>query len=169
MARLLAGVLAIAAGLCSTPALAQERPAPTAREWRRGERFSPLDQLERLRLMDPEWRERILSRLPPERRAKIERHLRNYMNLTPQQRARLWEQYAMFQQLPVEKQAAFRRLFARFLNQPPERQDVMREEFQRLRRMTPGQREARLNSREFHYKFQPNERDILWRMVELLP
>ena len=45
----------------------------------------------------------------------------------------------------------------------------MREEFQRLRRMTPDERLARLNSSDFHYRFQPNERDILWRMVELLP
>lgn len=160
---------ALAAGFCQIPVAAQGPQARMGRRWRHGEAWSPLDQLERLRTMDPEQRERLLSRLPPPRRANIERHLQRYMSLTPEQRARLWEQYEMFRQLAPERQQEFRRLFVRFLNQPPERQDVMREEFQRLRRMSPQQRAARLGSNEFHYKFQPNERDIIERMVELLP
>ena len=163
--------LMLAAGLLASPSAAQEqeRPAAPERQWKHGEYNSPLDQLERLRLMNPEQRERLLDRLPPQRRANVERHLRNYINLTPEQRARLREQYEMFRQLPPDKQQAFRVLFGRFLNQPPERQELMREEFQRLRRMTPGQRLERLSSTEFHYRFQPNERDILERMMELLP
>ena len=99
--------LVLAAGLCSLPAGAQEQPGAWPRQFRRvaeAEQWSPLDQLERLRLMRPEQRERLLDRLPPDRRVKVERHLRNYMNLTPDQRARLREQYEMFRQLPVDKQ-----------------------------------------------------------------
>jgi hypothetical protein len=164
--------LVLAAGLLSTPLVAQEQGQAPPAEGSAGQppkQWSPLDQLERLRQMNPDQRERLLDRLPPERRENLERHLRNYMNLTPEQRAHLREQYEMFRQLPVDKQEAFRRLFGRFLNQPAERQELMREEFQRLRRMTPDQRLERLNSPEFHYRFQPNERDIIWRMVEFFP
>jgi len=166
--------LLLAAGLLSMPLAAQEggqaqAPPPEGQAQQPRKQWSPLDQLERLRQMDPDQRERLLSRLPAERRENIERHLRNYMNLTPAQRAHLREQYELFRQLPADKQEAFRRLFGRFLNQPAERQELMREEFQRLRRMTPDQRLERLNSSEFHYRFQPNERDIIWRMVELFP
>ena len=149
-----AAALLLAAGLSSTTARAQEPdqpPASTAQHRQPGEPWSPLDQLERLRQMNPDQRERLLERLPPERRANIEKHLRNYMSLTPGQRAHLREQYETFRQLPPDKQEAFRRLFGRFLNQPPERQELMREEFQRLRHMTPDQRLERLNSSEFHY------------------
>ncbi|MGD0619976.1 MAG: DUF3106 domain-containing protein [Bryobacteraceae bacterium] len=167
-----AAAVVVAGGLFWSTARAQEpeQSAPSAAPHRQpGEPWSPLDQLERLRQMNPDQRERLLERLPPERRANIEKHLRNYMSLTPEQRAHLREQYETFRELPPDKQEAFRRLFGRFLNQPPERQELMREEFQRLRHMTPDQRLERLNSPEFHYRFQPNERDIIWRMVELLP
>jgi hypothetical protein len=163
-----AAALMLAAGLLSVPAAAQP-PGPPAR-WRQpGEPPSPIDQLERLRLMSPEQRERFLDRLPPQRRANVERHLQNYIDMTDAQRARLREQYEVFRQLPPEKQQVFRNLFGRFMNQPPARQELMREEFQRLREMSPLERQKRLDSYEFHYRFQPNEREILGRLAMLLP
>jgi len=160
--------LMLAAGLLFVPAAAQSS-GPAARWEQPGEPRSPLDMLERLRLMPPEQRERFLDRLPPQRRAKVERHLQNYIDMTDAQRARLREQYEVFRQLPPEKQQVFRNLFARFMNQPPQRQEPMREEFQRLREMTPLERQKRLDSYEFHYRFQPNEREILGRLAMLLP
>jgi len=163
-----AAALMLAAGLLSAPAAARP-PGPPAR-WRQpGEPPSPLDLLERLRMMSPEQRELFLDRLPPQRRAKVERHLRNYIDMTDAERARLREQYEVFHQLPPEKQQVFRNLFARFLNQPPARQELMRDEFQRLRQMTPLQRQRRLDSFQFRRRFRPREQEILGRLAMLLP
>jgi len=160
--------LVLAAGLLSVPAAAQP-PGPPARWKQPGEPPSPFDLLERLRLMPPEQRELFLDRLPPQRRANVERHLQNYIDMTDGQRARLREQYEIFRQLPPEKQQVFRNLFARFMNQPPERQEAMRQEFQRLREMTPLERQRRLDSFEFRRRFRPREQEILGRLAMLLP
>ena len=166
--RLLA-MVGLSVALTAPAVLGQENDEPIPGEAQRGRPRSPMDQLDRLMRMSPEQREQLLSRLPPQRRQNIERRLERYSRLSPDQRELLRAQYNWFHNLPPEKQFDLRKAFARFANQPPERQDVMRAELEQLRVMRPPQRWEAMGSPDFRDRFNPNERDIIGRIVDLMP
>jgi hypothetical protein len=130
---------------------------------------SPMDQLDRLMRMPPEQREQVLSRLPPQRRQNLEKRLERYSRLSPEQRELVRAQYNWFHNMPPEKQFELRKAFGRFVNQPPERQDAMRDELEQLRAMRPPQRWQTMGSPDFRNRFNPNERDIIGRIADLMP
>jgi len=166
--RLLA-ILGLSLALLAPGVLAQENDEPVPGEAHAGRPRSPMDQLDRLMRMSPEQREQVLSKLPPQRRQRIERRLERYSRLSPEQREMLRAQYNWFHNLPPEKQFELRRAFARFANQPPERQDLMRAELEQLRAMRPPQRWQVMGSPDFRNRFNPNERDIIGLIVDLMP
>jgi hypothetical protein len=111
--------------------------------------------------MTPEEREKALSRLPPERRKKIEEQLNQYNHLSPDQRRDLRSRYAGFNQLSPEKQDQARRVYRQFNRLPPDRQGPVQSEFENLRSMPEAERNARLNSDEFRNKYTAGEQGIL--------
>ena len=158
--------------LCAPAMLAQadgENPPLDEYGARRQPARSPMDQLDRLMRMSPEQREQVLSRLPPERRQNIEKRLERYSRLSPEQRELLRAQYNWFHNMPREKQFELRKVFGRFVNQPPDRQDAMRAELEQLRAMRPPQRWQTMGSPDFRTRFNPNERDIIGRIADLMP
>jgi Spy/CpxP family protein refolding chaperone len=125
--------------------------------------------LERLDHMPPEQRDRVLERLPAERRQRVERQLEQYHNMTPEQRARLQQRYERFSELPPERQEAMRKGFHRFQTLPADRQDAVREEIQHLRAMSESERQARMSSDEFRSRYDKREQQIIGDMTAALP
>jgi predicted Fe-S protein YdhL (DUF1289 family) len=111
--------------------------------------------------MTPEEREKALSRLPPERRKKIEDQLNQYNSLSPAERRDLRSRYAGFNQLPPEKQNQARRVYQQFGRLQPDRRGSVQSEFENLRSMPEAERNARLNSDEFRNKYTAGEQGIL--------
>ncbi len=124
--------------------------------------------LERLEKMTPEQRNRVLSKLPPERRKKVEEGLERFHQLPPSEQAQLRNRLERFDQLPPERQAAARRLFARFNQLPEDRRQLLGEEFRLLRNLDDPDRRARINSDEVRSRFTLAEQQLLQDFVGLL-
>lgn len=120
--------------------------------------------LEEFSNMSAAERERALSKLPADKREKIQKQLETYDRLTPEQRARVqW-----FQHLPPARQDEFRKAFQRFQNEPADRQQAMRQELNRLRSLSDAERKSRLKSADFKDAFNDKERKILSEMSDML-
>jgi phage-related protein len=119
--------------------------------------------------MSPKERQQALSRLPEERRRKIQEQLDRFDRLPPAQRERLMQQYERFRQLPPERQQAIRKAMQRLQNQPPDRQQAIRQEINHLRAMPASEREEHLNSSEVKSRYNKHEREILSDLSEALP
>ena len=124
---------------------------------------------ERLNRMNPQQRERALSKLPPERREKIENGLKRYNSLPEQDRDQLRHRFENFKQLPPEQQDALRRNFRQFTALPDDRRVLVRQELNQLQSMTPDQREQRMQSEEFRSRFDGRERKLLDNFTRLMP
>lgn len=104
---------------------------------------NPAKELERFQKMSPQDRQKALAKLPPDRRARMEKQLSRYENLTPAQQAQVNRRLQKFQSLP------------------PQRQNAVRQELQHLRAMPPAQRRAVLNSDQESRRFSPDELQLL--------
>ena len=148
-----AALLVVWVGVC--PLAAQKRssappphsaPAPAPHPPKAGNanqgKENPVEQLERFQKMPPEDREKALSKLPQERRARVEQQLANLDKLTPEQRARQIERLKTLQSLP------------------PERRQAVRQEIQDLQSLPPKLRAARLNGEEMK-SFSPVEQRLI--------
>jgi hypothetical protein len=118
--------------------------------------------------MTPEQRNRILERLPPERRKQVQERLQQYDQLPPQERETLRRRLEMFAQLPPQQQEAARKLFGRFNKLPEDRRKLVGEEFRQLRLMDDPDRRARINSDEFRSKYTLAEQQLLQDLSSLL-
>lgn len=125
--------------------------------------------LDRLEHMTPEQRRRVLDRLPPWRRQRLEARLAQWESLPPQERERLRRQYDRFRALPPERQQAARNLFQDFASLPPARRRALRQEARRLSQMGDAGRQARMASQDFRGRYTPQEREILRALAELAP
>jgi len=124
--------------------------------------------LDRLEKMTPEERSRVLGKLPPERRKKVEEGLERFHQLPPSEQEQLRNRLERFGQLPPERQVAARRLFARFNQLPEDRRSLVGEEFRLLRQMDETDRRARINSDEFRSRFTLAEQQLLQDFSNLL-
>jgi len=134
--RIRCAVIVLAMCVAAPPAFGQAKGAPRPPAL-------PGPALQRLAQMTPQQRQKALSRLPPERRARIEEELDRLEKLPPDQRARLLQRYDEFQGLPRDRQAA------------------VRSELQALRKLPTPQLRDRLNSPEFKQQFSPEEQRLL--------
>lgn len=123
--------------------------------------------LERLNRMPAQDRQRLLQKLPPDRKSLVERRLDRYEKMPPETKERLRQEYEQFQQLPPEKQARFRELFRSFNDLPQERRGPVRNAYQRLRSLSPEQRKERLASEQFRSRFSPSEQQLLEHLTDL--
>lgn len=125
--------------------------------------------VDRWNQMLPEERKKALDRLPPERRAQIERQLEDYRNLSPEERRQLHSRYESFNQLPPEQQNRARRLYRQFNQMPADRRPELRREFEKLRALPESERQARFSSEEFQQRFNVEERELLRSLSDLVP
>lgn len=117
--------------------------------------------IERYNSMTPSQRERVLERLPPDRRREFEGRVERYNSLSPEEKERLQDSYDRFRQLPPDRRDEARRVFGRFRQLPEERQGLIQAEIQGLGKMTPEARQDYVDSPEFREKFSPEERRII--------
>jgi hypothetical protein len=169
---------AVVCGLWLTAPAAAQQEAPDEQEWPAAppppkagmpRALAGPTVLDRLEQMSPEERQRVLDRLPPERRSRLEERLAAYDRLPPDERERLRRQYERFNSLSPEQQRAARFLFRRFATLPPERQQALRQEARRLSQMTFAQRQRRLASPEFQDRYPVEERQILRALAAITP
>jgi hypothetical protein len=128
----------------------------------------PAKTVERLSKMPPKQRKQVLEKLPPERRAIVERRLEKYEKLGPAEKNQVRKQYDTFQHLPIEKQEALRRLYRRFNTLPEERRAPVGEELGRFRTMSSDERRARMNTDEFRNRYTQPEQQLLGQVARLM-
>jgi hypothetical protein len=104
---------------------------------------SPTKELDHFAKMTPEQQSKELSKLPPQRRAALERNLARYQKLTPEQQERFKEHLEMMQALPKD------------------RQNAVRQEIQRLHALPPAERRKAVNGDELGQKFSPDEQRLI--------
>jgi hypothetical protein len=169
-------VVAVWGLLAATPLVAQQAPPPDELDWLADVPPPGAPRtlvgptiLDRLEAMSPEQRQRMLERLPLERRQRIEERLRAYESLPPAERDRLRRQYDTFRALTPQQKEMARRLFRRFMQLPPGRRQVLRQEANRLSQIPWPKRQARMASPDFASRFTPEERQILHALAALTP
>jgi Protein of unknown function (DUF3106) len=103
---------------------------------------NPAQQLERFQKMSPGDREKALSKLPADRRARVEQQLQNLDKLTPEQRAKRFQRLEALQNLP------------------PQRRQLVRQEIEDLRSLPTGLRRDRLYGEDMK-QFSPQEQQLI--------
>jgi len=170
MKRLFA-MVAVAAGFL-LPAVLPAQPGmpPRAGHRSKGRPGSQgLRMVERLNAMPEEERRRVLSELPPKRRAELEKGLERYQKLKPEDRENLSRRFRTFQQLSPEQRQAMREAFRRMNELPNDRRRALHRELLELRRMPSETRQSFVTSGEFKEKFSPGELEIMESLVRGIP
>lgn len=124
---------------------------------------------ERISRMAPEDREALLSRLPAERRQRVEANLRRLEAMPPERREMLTQRLRQFEEMTPERQDRLRALARQMVSMPPERRTALRAEFARLKQMPDEDRLDYTSSTGFQERFSGAERDLLLDLVETAP
>lgn len=185
-------MLALLAGLCVQPALAQRgarqgkgkgeqagkqvRPGPGKGPGARG--AVPQQWVERLRAMPPEQQERFFrnnwrfQNLPPEEQARLRENLRRWNSLSPQEkrefqrREEIWRRMA--RNMTAEERQRFREeILPRWQRLSPERRHAIQRRLAALSRMSDDERARLLNDAQFLEGLSTEERDLLREMSTL--
>jgi Protein of unknown function (DUF3106) len=134
------------------------RPAP-----------NPFTAIDRWNAMNPRQRERMLSKMPPERRKQFLDKLDRFNSLPKEEQQLLRERQERLSHLPPEEQQLVRRDGARFEKLPPARRQAMLDELQKLRKMSESERTTYFSSSEFKDKFYPAEQQMIENFAKVLP
>ena len=124
--------------------------------------------MERLSRMTPGERDRLFSKLPPERRSLLEDRLGKYSRMPHEAKQRLRDEYNSFQQLPADKQEEVRKLYKQFSELPEDRRPALRRELVRLRNIPAKRRTKRMASNKFLAEYSDTERTLLASLVDIL-
>ena len=134
----------------------------------RGPDVPPHLVMERLSRMTPGERDRLFSKLPPDRRSLLEERLGKYSRMPSEAKERLRDEYNSFQQLPTDKQEEVRKLYKQFSELPEDRRPALRRELVRLRNMPDDRRTKRMASKRFLGDYSDAERTLLTSLVDIL-
>ena len=134
------------------------RPAP-----------NPVTPIDRWNAMNERQRDRMLSKMPPERRKQFLDKVEKFNALPKEEQQLNRERYERLSNLPPEQQQVVRRDLSRLANLPPARRQAMNQEFQKLRNMSETERNAYLSSPEFRDKFYPAEQQMIGNLTSVLP
>ncbi len=179
------GLLALLAGLCAQPALAQRgarqgkgkgeqagkqvRPSPGKGPGARG--VVPQQWVERLREMPPEQQERFFrnnrrfQNLPPEEQARIRENLRRWNGLSPEQKREIQRREEIWRSMSPEQRQRFREeILPRWQRLSPERRHAIQRRLAALSRMSDDERTRLLNDAQFLEGLSSEERDLLREM-----
>lgn len=154
--------------LLAAPAGAQVKKSPILKN-KAAREAKKARLVERFNKMAPEDRQRVLKRLPEDRREELEKNRERYNKLSDEQKKRLERQYGNFAQMPREQQESVRMSFRQMSQLPVERRQALQRELRRLRMMDPGERKARIQSGEYKSAYSPEEQKILEQLNVLVP
>ena len=129
---------------------------------------NPYNVVDRWNAMNPKQREKLLSKMPPERQKQFLDKVDKFNALPRQEQQMLRERYDRLIKLPPEDQKVVLRDIRRFNNLPPGRQQAMNQEFQKMRQMSESERSAYLDSAEFKDKFYPAEQQMIGNLAKVL-
>jgi len=135
---------------------------PRLGDWLRLNRGKSLDQQQKALENDPDFK-----KLPPQRQQELEQRLQNFNSLPPEQQQRILQRMEKFNSMSPQQRAQSRALLDRMRLLPEERRVAVRQFFHSLVGMSPDQRQRAMNSPEFNSRFNPDERDIIQRGLEL--
>jgi hypothetical protein len=129
---------------------------------------NPITAVDRWNAMNPKQRERLLSKMPPERQKQFLDKVEKFNALPKEDQQLARERYERLSSLPLEQQQVVRRDIARLNNLPPARRQAMNQEFMKLRKMSESERSAYLTSPEFRDKFYPVEQQMIGNLTKVL-
>jgi ABC-type Fe3+/spermidine/putrescine transport system ATPase subunit len=124
--------------------------------------------MDRWNAMKAEDRDRVLSKLPPDRQQKIRDQIARFNSLPESEQQRLRERYQRLQQMAPEKQDAIRRELRQFNETAPERRRALAREMRQLRGLSEGDRRARIAGDEYRNRYTPDERQMLQDLTDYL-
>jgi hypothetical protein len=127
---------------------------------------TPIEEFE---TMSPAERQKVLDRLPPDQRQKLQERLDRFNQLPPERQQALKNLYNRLHQLPPERQNAVRQSINKFSQMPPERQQAIRGELTTLANMSPEDRKKHVSTPQFRQNFNKKEQEIVRDMSEVLP
>jgi phage-related protein len=122
-----------------------------------------------LQNMTPEERQQALSKLPPARRAQIEKRLQNFENLPPAAQERRLDRLERLNSLEPRRQNQVRRSMRDLNALPDDRRKAVNQELRRMTNMSGEDREAHMNADGFRNTFSPSEQEMIGNLNELLP
>jgi len=145
------------------PANAQngQRRARTG-DWLRTNRGKSFDQQKRELENDPDYKN-----LTPEGQQRVQQQLQRFHDLPPAQQDRLLHRLDTFNRMSPQQRAQARALWDRMRLLPEERRMAIRQYFHSLVGMNHDQRQKALTSPQFSNQFNPDEREIIQRGLEL--
>jgi len=161
---LLTGVLVLA--FSALPAAAQFKGPLAKRKAAQQQKRSQM--VEKFSRLPPEEQDRMLQKLPKDRRKQIQNNLDRYNELSPEQKKRLGRQYENFQQWPPEKQQSARKIFRRMNGLEEERKVAMRREVVKLRNLPGDRRSEYMRSDSYKDSFSADEQKILSDLADLM-
>jgi len=129
---------------------------------------NPYNAVDRWNAMNPKQRERLLERMPADKRQQFLDKIHKFNALPKQEQQMMREQYERLSHLPPDQQQVVRRDLAKFNNLPPARQQAMNQEFLKLRKMSESERNTHLSSPEFRDKFYPAEQQMIGDLTKVL-
>ena len=118
--------------------------------------------VERLRAMSPAERRVALSKMPVERRQRMEARLEQYDRMTEKQKKNV----ERFQQMPVAQQQQVRRVYQRFNELPVERRVTLRQEVNKITPMSEEARKSYLSSDAFRTKYNDQEQQMIHQLAD---
>jgi hypothetical protein len=134
----------------------------------------PPKWIENLRDRSPEEQERFMRNnarfrsLPPERQEQIRRNLERWNQLTPQQREAMRNRELMLERMtPAERQEVVNDLAPRWKNLPQDRKQILTGRLRALGGMSPEERQQKLQDPQFMQGLDPNEQDLLRKLINL--
>ena len=125
--------------------------------------------IERLNRMSPAQRNKVLDRMPADRRQGLERRIKNLNNIDPEARAILKKDYDSFQQLPPEQQSEVRKTLRQIADLPEDRRRLVRGAIHNLRQHPAEMQQRRIGSRVFQERFNEDERKLVVDALAVLP
>jgi len=161
------------AAMLLTPAFTQQAARPRAQGRQSAQPKAgnhPGEQLfDKLARMTPEEREQALSRLPPARRAQIEKRIQNFQQLPPAAQERRLDRLERLNSLPPQKQSQVRRSMNQLKELPEDRRMAINQELRHMAPMPDDERRAYMNTEEFRNRYSPAEQQMMGNLAQVLP
>ena len=135
---------------------------PRMGDWLRLNHGKSFDQQKQSLESDPDYK-----KLPPEKQEELKQRLQNFNSLPPAQQERILQRFDKLNAMSPQQRAQARALWDRMRLLPEERRIAVRQFFHSLVGMSPEQRQRALASQQFNNQFNPDEREIIQRGLEL--
>lgn len=135
---------------------------PRMGDWLRLNRGKSLDQQRQSLENDPDFK-----KLTPDKQQQLRERLQKFHDLPADQQQRILQRIDKLNAMSPQQRAQARALWDRMRLLPEERRTAIRQYFHSLVGMSPEQRQRTLGSPQFNSQFNPDERAIIQRGLEL--